>query len=148
MTQDAQEIIITNRLTTGTTFAARASDNTSVFVPGKVADACGLRPGDRVMAVLVPNTARPERTPWVAVRVDRSVPTQQEVETLDSIETMVLSALESGMMNMAEIIAATAGSRPMQVLETVARLVDVGQIKTKTFYALRERDFSYEEEQA
>jgi hypothetical protein len=147
VSQDTQEIIITNRLPTGTTFAVRASDSTGVFVPGKVADACALRAGERVMATLVPNSSRPERTPWVAVFIDRAALSSQESEMADSIDSAVKASLEAGMLNMAEIIA-EVGCRPMQVVEAVTRLVDLGQIKTKTFYALRERDFSAEPEAA
>lgn len=65
------EIIVTNRLATGTTFAVLASDMTqNVFIPSKLALEAVLRPGQRVMAQIVPNMSQPEKTPWLAISLE------------------------------------------------------------------------------
>jgi hypothetical protein len=65
------EIIITNKLATGTTFAVLASDMTqNVFIPSKLALDASLRPGQKVMAQIVPNMSQPEKTPWLAISLE------------------------------------------------------------------------------
>jgi hypothetical protein len=76
------EIIVTNCLPTGTSFGVLASDMTqNVFIPSKLALETGLRPGQRVMASVVPNVQQPEKTPWLAIALHDSLPapeTQQK----------------------------------------------------------------------
>jgi hypothetical protein len=65
------EIIVTNRLATGTTFAVLASDMTqNVFIPSKLALEAVLRPGQKIMAQIVPNMSQPEKTPWLAISLE------------------------------------------------------------------------------
>jgi hypothetical protein len=65
------EIIITNKLATGTTFAVLSSDMTqNVFIPSKLALDASLRPGQKVMAQIVPNMSQPEKTPWLAISLE------------------------------------------------------------------------------
>ena len=72
------EIIITNKLATGTTFAVLASDMTqNVFIPSKLALDASLRPGQKVMAQIVPNTSQPEKTPWLAISLEDAGPLPQ-----------------------------------------------------------------------
>jgi hypothetical protein len=62
------EIIITNVLPTGTSFAVRADDmSEGVFIPAKAAQDANLRPAMRVMASLVPNPTNADKTPWRAI---------------------------------------------------------------------------------
>jgi len=69
------EIVITNKLPTGTAFAVTLQTPAeSVFVPGKVAAAARAEIGDRFMALLVPNVLEPSKTPWMAARIDASLP--------------------------------------------------------------------------
>ena len=128
-----EEIIITNRLPTGTTFAARSEDNTGVFVPGKIADACELQPGQRVMALLVPNTSRPDRTPWVAVRVDLG-------DGGATDEERICDLLSEGMMSASEI-GKELNADVVDVSSALHRLLRAGHVKSRIFYALQEEDF-------
>jgi hypothetical protein len=69
------EIIITNKLATGTTFAVLSSDMTqNVFIPSKLALDASLRPGQKVMAQIVPNMSQPEKTPWLAISLEDAGP--------------------------------------------------------------------------
>jgi hypothetical protein len=72
------EIIITNKLATGTTFAVLSSDMTqNVFIPSKLALDASLRPGQKVMAQIVPNMSQPEKTPWLAISLEAAGPQPQ-----------------------------------------------------------------------
>jgi len=69
------EVIVTNILPTGTSFGVLASDMTqNVFIPSKLALETGLRPGQKVMASVVPNAQQPEKTPWLAIALHDSLP--------------------------------------------------------------------------
>jgi len=69
------EVIVTNILPTGTSFGVLASDMTqNVFIPSKLALETGLRPGQKVMASVVPNAQQPEKTPWLAISLHDSLP--------------------------------------------------------------------------
>jgi hypothetical protein len=68
------EIVITNVIKTGTAFAVTLGANPeSVFVPAKVAEAAKAAIGDHYVALLVPNSIKPDRTPWMAARIDTSL---------------------------------------------------------------------------
>ena len=72
------ELIVTNRLATGTTFAVLSSDMTqNVFIPSKLALDASLRPGQKVMAQIVPNMSQPEKTPWLAISLEDAGPLPQ-----------------------------------------------------------------------
>ena len=72
------ELIVTNRLQTGTTFAVLSSDMTqNVFIPSKLALDASLRPGQKVMAQIVPNMSQPEKTPWLAILLEDAGPLPQ-----------------------------------------------------------------------
>jgi len=80
------EIIITNCLPTGTTFAVLASDMTqNVFIPSKLALDASLRPGMKAMASVVPNTQQPDKTPWLAIALHDSLPTPHQPTLADRI---------------------------------------------------------------
>ena len=64
-------IIVTHILPTGTAFGATSGmPPAAVFIPGSVTRATGLVVGQEVDAQLVPNTMQPERTPWLAARIE------------------------------------------------------------------------------
>jgi hypothetical protein len=72
------EIIITNKLATGTTFAVLSSDMTqNVFIPSKLALDASLRPGQKILAQIVPNMSQPEKTPWLAISLEDAGPLPQ-----------------------------------------------------------------------
>jgi len=72
------ELIVTNRLQTGTTFAVLSSDMTqNVFIPSKLALDASLRPGQKILAQIVPNMSQPEKTPWLAISLEDAGPLPQ-----------------------------------------------------------------------
>jgi len=74
------EIIITNVLDTGTSFAVLADDmSENVFIPAKTAQTAQLSPAMRIMATLVPNAVNADKTPWraIALHQDASTVTPQ-----------------------------------------------------------------------
>lgn len=91
------EIVITNALPTGTAFAATLDESpVGVFVPGRVAVASDVQIGQRVMALLVPNTTRPDRTPWMAARIE---PHTGEVDTAATVDASVPAKVRAVMKN-------------------------------------------------
>ncbi len=77
------ELVVTNRLATGTTFAVLSSDMTqNVFIPSKLALDASLRPGQKILAQIVPNMSQPEKTPWLAISLEDAGPIQQPDKTL------------------------------------------------------------------
>jgi hypothetical protein len=87
------EIIITNRLATGTTFAVLASDMTqNVFIPSKLALDASLRPGQKVMAQIVPNMSQPDKTPWLAISLEDGGP----MLPVDNLADRIRAELENG----------------------------------------------------
>jgi hypothetical protein len=72
------ELLVTNVLPTGTTFAVLASDMTqNVFIPSKLALDASLRPGQKILAQIVPNVSQPEKTPWLAISLEDAGPLPQ-----------------------------------------------------------------------
>ena len=68
-------IIVTHILPTGTAFGATSTKPAeAVFIPGTVSRASGLVVGQEVDAQLVPNTMQPDRTPWLAARIETKPP--------------------------------------------------------------------------
>jgi len=80
------EVIVTNILPTGTSFGVLSSDMTqNVFIPSKLALETGLRPGQKVMASVVPNVQQPEKTPWLAIALHDSLPAPEQKTLADRI---------------------------------------------------------------
>lgn len=87
------EVIVTNILPTGTSFGVLASDMTqNVFIPSKLALEAGLRPGQKVMASVVPNAQQREKTPWLCIALHDSLPAPTPLTLADRIR----EELESG----------------------------------------------------
>lgn len=76
---DFTDITITNILASGTGFAVRNDDMTSVFISSKVAAQVTLNVGDNMRAILAPNHREPERTPWLAIRIEPRGPAQHPI---------------------------------------------------------------------
>ncbi len=92
-----QNIIITHILPTGTAFAVTQSRPAeSVFVPGKVACDAGIVVGEEVEAILVPNVREPERTPWLAAKINLLSPASAQEDEVFSVEDCVLETLREG----------------------------------------------------
>jgi hypothetical protein len=83
-----QTILITNQLATGSAFALLLESNENVFIPSKVMFGHGVRLGQRVQAIVVPNMTRPDRTPWLAVSILNAA-----VEPSVDLESLILEEL-------------------------------------------------------
>lgn len=93
------EIIITNLLPTGTGFAVLADDMTqNVFVPSKNIADMGLKPGDRISAIIVPNATHGHKTPWLAI----SIVDAKDKPAVD-LESLILADLDEGRATATEI---------------------------------------------
>ena len=57
----------------GAAFGACTDDGTQVYIPPTVARSTNLAVGDAVIADMIPNLHRPERTPWFATHIVRVV---------------------------------------------------------------------------
>jgi hypothetical protein len=87
-------IQITHILPTGTCFGVtqdKPQDKPveSVFIPGTVARDLGLVVGQAVEALLVPNSHQPERTPWLAAKIDLVPPAASTPTTPPAAELSI-----------------------------------------------------------
>jgi hypothetical protein len=98
------KIIITHILPTKTAFAVTNTHPAeAVFIPGKIASMHSLVEGQEVEALLVPNNHQPERTPWLAARIELLPPASNlrpapdpEPDPEPSLEDRVLEVLREG----------------------------------------------------
>ena len=93
-----QTILLTNQLATGSAFAL-TEDNENVFIPSKVMLDKGVRPGQKVQAIVVPNMTRPDRTPWLAVSILDAEPAPQD----DALAELILDDLVYGRATVEEV---------------------------------------------
>jgi hypothetical protein len=129
-----QTILITNRLATGSAFALTA-DNENVFIPSKVMLDKGVRPGQRVQAIVVPNMTRPDRTPWLAVSILDAEPVSQD----DTLDAFILQSLEQGRGTVQEI-AEDLNLSDAVVASNLSRMVAAGEVVRLVCYDLPEED--------
>jgi hypothetical protein len=95
------EIIVTNRLATGTTFAVLASDMTqNVFIPSKLALDASLRPGQKIMAQIVPNMSQPDKTPWLCIALHGS---EKDATSDTSLRDRIRAELGNGAATVYEL---------------------------------------------
>ena len=131
-----QQIMITNKLHTGTAFAVLADDMTqNVFIPSKLALDANLRPGQKVQAIVVPNMTRPDRTPWLAVSILDAAPPPQD----DALAEMILHELQYGRATV-EDIAVDLNMSDEKIAAKMAELVASGQLVREVCYSLPEED--------
>jgi predicted Rossmann fold nucleotide-binding protein DprA/Smf involved in DNA uptake len=132
------EIIITNKLATGTTFAVLASDMTqNVFIPSKLALDASLRPGQKIMAQIVPNMSQPEKTPWLAISLEDAGPIQQPQSLRDTLAELIIDDLEDGRATVSEI-AENMNMSDDKIAAKLAELVAAGRVVRLTCYDLPE----------
>jgi DNA-binding transcriptional ArsR family regulator len=119
-----QNVIITNILPTGTTFAAtQTSPSRAVFVPAHLAEPAGVVVGEEVRATLVPNTMHPERTPWLAIKLETLAPlAPAPVSNKPSTEGRVLGILREGGEWTVGDMATHLGVDPSEVSEALEAL--------------------------
>lgn len=133
------ELIITNILRTFTGFAVIAdSQHENVFIPSKLLHETGIKPGQRVRAVLVPNATQPGKTPWLAVSIfdfeDIQVPAMR-----GSLEKLILDDLEQG-DGTAEEIASSIKMPIENVREKLIEMSEAGRIVRMEIFGIVEAD--------
>jgi hypothetical protein len=130
-----QTILLTNQLATGSAFALTA-DNENVFIPSKVMLEKGVRVGQKVQAIVVPNMTRPDRTPWLAVSILDAEPVQQD----DALAEMILDLIESDGRGTVEEIATSLNMSDAVVAGKLSELAASGQLVRLVCYDLPEED--------
>ena len=130
-----QTILLTNQLATGSAFAL-TENNENVFIPSKVMLNKGVRLGQRVQAVCVPNMTRPDRTPWLAVSILDAEPVSQE----DALAEMILDLIESDGRGTVEEIATSLNMSDAVVSGKLSELAASGQLVRLVCYDLPEED--------
>jgi hypothetical protein len=134
------EIIITNKLATGTTFAVLASDMTqNVFIPSKLALDASLRPGQKILAQIVPNMSQPEKTPWLAILLEDAGPLPEQKQSLrDTLGAFILGNLQADGRATVEEIAEDMNMSDAVVAAKLAELVAAGRVVRLTCFDLPE----------
>ena len=130
-----QTILLTNQLATGSAFALTA-DNENVFIPSKVMLDKGVRVGQKVQAIVVPNMTRPNRTPWLAVSILDAVPAPQD----DALAEMILDTIESDGRGTVEEIATSLNMADAKISAKLSELVGSGQLVRVVCFDLPEED--------
>jgi hypothetical protein len=129
-----QTILLTNQLATGSAFALTEGSNENVFIPSKVMLDKGVRVGQKVQAIVVPNMTRPDRTPWLAVSILDAEPVSQE----DALAEMILDLIESDGRGTVEEIATSLNMANGLAAAKVSELVASGQLVRVVCYDLPE----------
>jgi hypothetical protein len=133
------EIIITNKLATGTTFAVLSSDMTqNVFIPSKLALDASLRPGQKILAQIVPNMSQPEKTPWLAISLEDAGPIQQPQSLHNALAALILGNLQADGRATVEEIAEDMNMSDAVVAAKLAELVAAGRVVRLTCFDLPE----------
>jgi hypothetical protein len=134
------ELIVTNRLATGTTFAVLSSDMTqNVFIPSKLALDASLRPGQKIMAQIVPNMSQPEKTPWLAISLEDAGPLPEQKQSLrDTLGAFILGNLQADGRATVEEIAEDMNMSDAAVAAKLAELVAAGRVVRLTCFDLPE----------
>ena len=130
-----QTILLTNQLATGSAFALTA-DNENVFIPSKVMLEKGVRVGQKVQAIVVPNMTRPDRTPWMAVSILDAAPLPQD----DALAEMILDTIENDGRGTVEEIATSLNMSDAVVSGKLSELAASGQLVRVVCYDLPEED--------
>lgn len=140
------EIMITHILPTGTTFAVISDDMTqSVFIPSKLALMAGLHQSMTVGAIIVPNLAQPQKTRWVAIKLDRGGK-QMQMPAADTLTDMILADLREGGMATAETVSDGIDYPHLSVMAKMQEMARHGLIHQRTYYAVDPADFEGDDE--
>jgi len=131
-----QTILLTNQLATGSAFALTEGSNENVFIPSKVMLDKGVRVGQKVQAIVVPNMTRPDRTPWLAVSILDDAPVQQD----DALAEMILDLIESDGRATVEEIATSLNMANGLAAAKVSELVASGQLVRVVCFDLPEEE--------
>ena len=140
------EIMITHILPTGTTFAVRSDDMTqSVFIPSKLSLQAGLQQSMTVGAIIVPNLTHADKTPWVAIKIDRQGKSFTN-GTADTLADMILADLREGGMATSDTVSDGIDYPALSVMAKMQEMERRGVIYKRTYYAADPADFEGDEE--
>jgi len=140
------EIMITNILPTGTTFAVLAEDMTqAVFIPSKLSLQAGLQQSMTVGAIIVPNLAHPDKTPWVAIKIDRGSKQIEMPVADDDLADMILTDLREGGMATSDTVADGIDCPTLSVMAKMQEMERRGLIHRRVYYAADVADFEGDE---
>ena len=138
------DIMIINRLETGTAFATTIVGNEAVFVPAKITTLLSIQVGERYTAILIENKIHPEKTPWMAIRVDK-LGKQPPVDHDDLTGVILNDLRENGTATVEEM--ANAIDYPLvSVIAKMQEMARGGLIMRRTIYAIDEADFAEADE--
>ena len=140
------EIMITHILPTGTTFAVISDDmSQSVFIPSKLSLQAGLQQSMTVGAIIVPNLTHADKTPWVAIKIDRQGKSFAN-GTADTLADMILADLREGGMATSDTVADGIDYPAISVMAKMQEMERRGVIYKRTYYAADPADFEGDEE--
>jgi len=131
-----QTILLTNQLATGSAFALTEGSNENVFIPSKVMLDRGVRVGQKVQAIVVPNMTRPDRTPWLAVSILDAAPVQED----DALAEMILDLIESDGRGTVEEIATSLNMADAKISAKLSELAASGQLVRLTCFDFPEEE--------
>ena len=96
----------------------------------------GVRVGQKVQAIVVPNMTRPNRTPWLAVSILDAVPAPQD----DALAEMILDTIESDGRGTVEEIATSLNMADAKISAKLSELAASGQLVRLTCFDFPEED--------
>ena len=131
------QVVCINIIETGSGFGARIDTGQSVFIPKSITTALGLAPQMLVDALLVPNSVRPEKTPWFCVSASPcgdAVPTPSKADR--SIDDRILAYLQDQTMYATSSeVAEAVDLPPAEVSGIMAKLFRQGRIAKADVYS-------------
>jgi hypothetical protein len=139
------EIMLIHRLPTGTAFGITVKGNEAVFIPAKVTAALAAGIGEKFNAILIENTTMPEKTPWMAIRLDRA-DIEAENVTGDRLADLILADLNEDGSATAKNVADSINFTLNIVTAKLQELARKGNVYRRTFYAANEADFDWADE--
>lgn len=129
------EIVITNVLPTGTSFAVCTDDMSRVFINSTVAQRGNIQVGDTVFADVIPNFTHPERTPWQAMRIIPASAAPSPTPKKDRL-TIAIERLLSSADYPASELAAELHEDEEIVQEALGAMQTAGRVRAYYVYEL------------
>jgi hypothetical protein len=139
------EIMVINKLETGTAFGSTIVGNENVFIPAKIMTLLEAKVGDRLNAILIENKIHPEKTPWMAIRIDR-IGDMDRKDFGDDLAERILADLSENGSATVDDVASALGRPVVGVVAKMQEMVRSGLIMRRTFYAVDEADFGVPDE--
>jgi hypothetical protein len=131
------QVICTTVLETGSGFGARTDTGQSVFIPKSITTVLGMAPHMVVDATLIPNSLRPDKTPWFCVNATPcgdAVPTSFRSDR--SIDDRILTYLQDQTMYATSSeVAEAVDLPPAEVSGIMVKLFRQGRIAKADVYS-------------